>query len=263
MAGVDGEVTRIYQAVLDRAPDDAGLDYWSDERQRGVPLAAVVGSFRTSPEFELRFGAMLDAPVGVWVETMYQRVLGRSSDAAGKAYWTDLIDSGVSTREALIIHFADSVEYRIATGTGPEGFADRVEKSRQRYAALGDDYVYQVDFVSAFARGSTTQLEVEDGIVTRRTYEAWEVESDGRVVDVAAWTEIGAELGSHRAGAPAHTVDQVHTSCQQLLDSLDRRQFELLLRLDGDGLMTTCGGDQPEAMDDSGMVVTISEFTVG
>ncbi len=260
MAGVDGEVTRIYLAVLDRAPDDAGLDYWSDERQRGVPLSAVVGSFRTSPEFELRFGSMLDAPVEVWVETMYQRVLGRSSDAAGKAYWTDLIDSGVSTREALIIHFADSVEYRVATGTGLEGFADRVEKSRQRYAALGDDYSYGVEFQTAFANGSTTELEVVDGIVTQRAYEAWHTESGARVVD-DAWTEVDTDLGSHVTGAPVHTVDQVHAACRQLLDSLDRRQHELVLYHDDDGLMTTCGGIEPELADSPGKLVSISEFT--
>ncbi len=260
MAGVEGEITRIYQAVLDRSPDEDGLSYWADQRQAGVELESVVGSFRTSPEFEQRFASMLDAPVEAWVETMYQRVLGRSSDAAGKAYWTDLVDTGVSSREQLIIHFADSVEYRIATGTGPEGFAHRVEMSRDRYAALGDDYRYRVDFETWFGFGWTTDFAVNDGVVEERTYEERHVEDDQFIVD-ESWTETGTELGSHESGAPVRTVDELHDDCLGLLDTLDARRFQLMVKTDDDGRLTLCGGIDPIIADSPGTFVRIADFT--
>ncbi len=259
MAGVEGEITRIYQAVLDRSPDEDGLSYWAEQRQAGVELTVVVGSFRTSPEFELRFASMLDAPVEDWVETMYQRVLGRSSDAAGKAYWTDLVDSGVSSREQLIIHFADSVEYRIATGTGREGFAHRVEQSRDRYAALGDDYRYRVDFETWVGFGWTTDFVVADGVVEERSYEERHVGDDQFIVE-ESWTETGIALGSHESGAPVRTVDELHDDCLGLLDTLDARRHQLMVRTDDDGLLTLCGGVDPIVADSPGTFVTIAGF---
>lgn len=261
MAGVDGEITRIYAAVLDRAPDDSGLRYWTDQRRAGVGLDAVVGSFRTSPEFQQRFASMLDAPVEAWVETMYQRVLGRSSDEAGKTYWTDLVESGVASREALIIHFADSVEYRIVTGTGPEGFAHRVEESRRRYRALGDDYRYSVEEPTPFGFGSSTMLVIHDGAVTERSYETWRREN-GAVVTDQVWSEAGTLLGSHPVGAPVRTIDEVHVACRGLLDSLDPLTYTLVLSTDDDGRMTLCGGYDPRIADSPGETVSIGDFTV-
>lgn len=98
-AGIHGEITRIYGALLDREPDAGGLDFWVTQRRDGMDLREVAAHFHHSPEFAERFGHLLDAETGVWVDLLYDRILGRAPDAGGRAFWIDRVDSGAMSRE--------------------------------------------------------------------------------------------------------------------------------------------------------------------
>ncbi|WP_229412790.1 DUF4214 domain-containing protein, partial [Massilia sp. Root335] len=45
------QVTQLYQSLLGRAPDAAGLAYWSQAVASGVPLSAVEAAIRSSAEY--------------------------------------------------------------------------------------------------------------------------------------------------------------------------------------------------------------------
>ena len=45
------QVTQLYQSLLGRAPDDAGLAYWTQAVANGVPLSAVEAAIRSSDEY--------------------------------------------------------------------------------------------------------------------------------------------------------------------------------------------------------------------
>lgn len=258
MAGVHGEITRLYLALLDRAPEDDGLSYWVSQRRGGSSLRGVVAFFRNSPEFEARFGSMVGASTEAWVDFVYQQVLGRQSDAAGKAFWVELIESGSASKEDLIIHFSESPEFQIITGTGLIGFLHAVEESEGLYALQGDSYVYSSSGSSYWARVTTT-ITVIDGVVVERSYEHdwyWDGEID------EAWTETGADLGSHDEGAPLATVPEVHDQCQELLQTLDPLAHELSLWLDDDGKMSGCGGVHLLIADAVDPTVEIHDFEV-
>jgi hypothetical protein len=258
MAGVDGEITRLYLALLDRAPESDGRRYWTSRRQDGASLRDVVAFFRHSPEFEARFGQMIDASTGSWVEFMYQQVLGRPSDIGGKAFWVDLVDSDQATKEDLIIYFSESPEFQIATGTGLVGFLHLVDESDQLYATLGDNYQYESG-VSSYWQSEITTLVVIDGMVVERHYEShWHADDDPAPTE--SWTETEDDIGSHANGAEPVTVDIVHQYCRSLLQTLSPWEHELALSLDDDGKLASCGGDTRYIEDDAGQWITIQRF---
>jgi hypothetical protein len=45
------QVTQLYQSLLGRAPDEAGLAYWTQAVASGVPLSAVEAAIRSSSEY--------------------------------------------------------------------------------------------------------------------------------------------------------------------------------------------------------------------
>ncbi|HEX7376146.1 MAG TPA: Ig-like domain-containing protein, partial [Pirellulales bacterium] len=69
-------VTKLYQQVLHRAPDTAGLQFWVNQVQQGKPYGAVAQGIFQSPE-------RLD-PI---IESYYHQFLNRPADSAGLTYW--------------------------------------------------------------------------------------------------------------------------------------------------------------------------------
>jgi hypothetical protein len=48
-AGAD-QISGLYQSILGRTPDAAGLAYWQSQLQKGVPIASIAQQFQASPE---------------------------------------------------------------------------------------------------------------------------------------------------------------------------------------------------------------------
>jgi subtilisin family serine protease len=109
--GKAGEVYRLYQAALNRAPDKGGLGYWIDAYDKGMPLATVAEGFVKSDEFQKLYGAQPSNEQ--LVNAMYQNVLHRAPDAAGLTYWLDGMSHGV-TATSLLLAFSDSAENKAA-----------------------------------------------------------------------------------------------------------------------------------------------------
>lgn len=76
-------VDRYYQDALGRPADAAGRQYWTDQLQRGVPLADLAVRFYASAEhFE---GVNQD--LGRWVDGLYAAFFDRRADDSGRAHW--------------------------------------------------------------------------------------------------------------------------------------------------------------------------------
>lgn len=114
--GTEGAVARYYAALLNRAPDTSGFQYWVDTLPRAGAVE-VAKAFTQSAEFQARYGPMLDAPSGELVDFVYVATLGRQADAGGKAYWVDALDRGAITPGWLVAAFAESDEFKALTGT--------------------------------------------------------------------------------------------------------------------------------------------------
>ncbi|CAH1692905.1 conserved hypothetical protein [Hyphomicrobiales bacterium] len=105
--GNAGQTYRIYKAALDRAPDTAGLTYWTIARDGGMSLTDLAYSFISSPEFAGRYGQNPDNHN--YIQLLYENLLGRQPDQAGYDFWTEAMDDGL-TREDLLLSFSESSE---------------------------------------------------------------------------------------------------------------------------------------------------------
>lgn len=77
-------VDSYYRVALGREPDTEGRRYWVERiRHRQVAPADVAAQFYASDEYFSRRGN----DVNSWVEDLYQELLSRQADAAGRDHW--------------------------------------------------------------------------------------------------------------------------------------------------------------------------------
>ncbi len=115
-SGSAGAVTRLYWAFLQRAPEGAGLNYWSGEVDAGrADLSTVSDSFANSAEFAATYGTLSNQE---FLDLVYDNVLGRRADDRGFNYWLSQLEAGAS-RGDLMLAFANSPEFILRTGTLP------------------------------------------------------------------------------------------------------------------------------------------------
>lgn len=90
--------TELYLGFFGRAPDTAGLYYWSNQISQGISPLDVAKGFSQSSEFTQKYGP-LDASAKI--NLAYQNILERSPDAGGHAYWTNRLETGTSIGEIV------------------------------------------------------------------------------------------------------------------------------------------------------------------
>jgi hypothetical protein len=92
-------VKGMYQDLLGRPADDAGLAYWTGLLQAGTPPTALALGIASSPEREAQI-----------VSQDYTTYLGRSAGADEVAFWVGAFEQGVSN-EAIVAGLVSSQEY--------------------------------------------------------------------------------------------------------------------------------------------------------
>lgn len=88
------QITELYIAYFNRAPDAIGLYYWGTEYERGFTLAQMASSFFEQAETRATYASVLDhngnlTNTNAFVSAVYNNVLGRSPDSSGFAYWVN------------------------------------------------------------------------------------------------------------------------------------------------------------------------------
>ncbi|MEM6679547.1 MAG: DUF4214 domain-containing protein, partial [Pseudomonadota bacterium] len=109
-------VALLYEAAFGRPPDDAGLNFWIDERELGFSLFAVAAEFLQSEEFAARAGPVDTLDDALFVSLLYDTALGRAADDEGLAFWSDAIAQPDFGRENLLISFSESPENIASAG---------------------------------------------------------------------------------------------------------------------------------------------------
>ncbi|WP_339115215.1 DUF4214 domain-containing protein [Thioclava sp. GXIMD2076] len=117
-------VTQLYQNVLGRAPDAAGLKSWTTFLgQEGNSRADVVVGFSESTEFSRNMQSeVLDMSRAGYQESwaddvfrLYQATLGRAPDLAGLTVWTTALSQGKSFGD-VVDGFVNSPEFQQSYG---------------------------------------------------------------------------------------------------------------------------------------------------
>lgn len=98
-------VSRVYQNVLGRSPDNAGYTYWLGQLNAGMTRGQVMTSFSESAENQ---GATANS---LLITMSYVGMLRRSPEAAGYTWWLAEVNAGRSNVRGLITSFLNSAEY--------------------------------------------------------------------------------------------------------------------------------------------------------
>lgn len=108
---------RIYGAAFGRTPDEAGLRYWTgmldsmDAANSGADKEIFLAQqFLAADEFISLYGA--NSSDDDYIDAMYQNVLHRPADEAGRGFWLASMHSGLG-RDAILVSFSESIENRI------------------------------------------------------------------------------------------------------------------------------------------------------
>ena len=106
-----GPLVRLYTAYFRRIPDYIGLMYWYGQMypsngSEGIFLSNVSDVFSQSPEFIKTYGHLSNLQ---FIELVYNNVLGRAAEPAGRDAWLLRLNSGMSRGE-MMIGFSESIE---------------------------------------------------------------------------------------------------------------------------------------------------------
>ncbi|MCU1370413.1 MAG: hypothetical protein JWO77_1607 [Ilumatobacteraceae bacterium] len=94
-------VRAAYEAITGRAPDPAGLAYWTPKVQAGKARDLAASLVRST------------AARGRIVDERYRQILGRAPDASGRAYWVGKL-SAVGGEQALVNSLMATESFRLA-----------------------------------------------------------------------------------------------------------------------------------------------------
>ena len=106
VAQVNAFVERMYTVALGRSAGSSEISYWANQLISGENDGAGIASgFILSSEFKGRNYSNTQ-----FIQVLYKTFLNREADAEGNAYWSGLINSGM-TREAVLAGFVNSNEF--------------------------------------------------------------------------------------------------------------------------------------------------------
>jgi len=106
--GAQAQITRLYDTAFDRAPDAAGLAFWTAALGRpGATLDSIGDAFIATPEFQAR-GGNLSIPE--FVRLLYRQGLEREAEPEGLNFWTSGLQRNATDRGDVLSDIADSPE---------------------------------------------------------------------------------------------------------------------------------------------------------
>lgn len=159
------DVFRLYAATLGRAPDQKGLEGWSESLASGTTVGQAVARFVSSAEFEKKYGALTDAG---FIDLMYRNVLDRAPDAVGREGWLDVLAGGDS-RADVVRAFVQSREFVEKTAQATHEWVTAQGVQDVLKGGAGDDVLAGGGLSDVFVFNAA-----QDGANTVLDLEAWD-----------------------------------------------------------------------------------------
>jgi hypothetical protein len=91
-------VVQLYLSVLNRLPDTRDLALWTGRLEEGRPLVAVIETFLEQADTAAIYPVVDDS--AAFVTAYYQTVLCREPDAAGLAFWSEVLTQAGGSESA-------------------------------------------------------------------------------------------------------------------------------------------------------------------
>jgi hypothetical protein len=148
---------------------------------------------------------------------------------------------------------------------------DSLKKWQQSRKECKGNYAYTIRWSSFTGFGHETEVVVRDNKVAERRFRSF----SGRPVPVApgqpapkpegkSWLEKGKDLGTHKEGAPAKTLDELYAEAAAVLRRPLPEHERRYLRFDKQGILRSCFTVDTRIADDAPTKgVIISSVTLG
>ncbi|MGD9648897.1 MAG: DUF4214 domain-containing protein [Pirellulales bacterium] len=143
-------IAATYAAYLGRAADAGGYEYYVGEFNKSLPtqgaaaaLAPIAHSFGTSAEAKALYpflanpGGASDAQIADFLNSVYENLFDRPTDAPGSAYWVGQIKQALQSGNSV-----DAVVVNIMSGAQETAAAQDITTLMSR-VAVSQEYVYQ------------------------------------------------------------------------------------------------------------------------
>ena len=119
------QISNLYVSLFNRAPDTAGLSFWSAALANGASISAITQGFLTAPEGQANYPQFQSA--SEFVTAFYTKVFGRAPDASGLAFWTAALNgAGGANSDAAKATVVSQIVSIVSTPltARPEGLTD-------------------------------------------------------------------------------------------------------------------------------------------
>ena len=171
-------VFRLYQATLDRGPDQVGHYNWTARlTNQTMTQEEVAAGFVNSAEFQSIYGTTTNSE---FVTLLYNNVLHRAPDATGLSNWTGRLDDQSYSREQVVLGFSNSPEFVSNTAGSSlayswvsyqSGWADNVFRLYQATLGRAPDINGFTNWSAALANGQTEE-QVVAGFVNSAEFQS-------------------------------------------------------------------------------------------
>lgn len=147
------------------------------------------------------------------------------------------------------------------TGDGEFTFVESLFHWHNLKKENGNSYLYKTRFVSFSGYRSSTEIRVEDGIVTSRIFESYAQDYNTREsVLYESYTETGEELGTNQSGSDILTLDELYKACASQYLIAEPAENSLYFNTQADGVMTLCGYFPKGCQDDCFEGISLESF---
>ena len=119
------QISNLYVSLFNRAPDTAGLSFWSAALANGANINAITQGFLTAPEGQANYPQFQSS--SEFVTAFYTKVFGRAPDASGLAFWTAALNgAGGANSDAAKATVVSQIVSIVSTPltARPEGLTD-------------------------------------------------------------------------------------------------------------------------------------------
>ena len=162
---------------------------------------------------------------------------------------------------ALAVLFFSAAPIMALAATPEEQLEDSLQKWQEIREGRGSSYTYEVKATYYSGSQRLTTITVEDGkVVKRELVSSWmpgvNRDPNDPSLKASTYVETGDDIGSHLAGEPAKTLDELYEDAEKILASRNaenaqprpvlgggiaiRGQRKLVLEFDDLGLLKTC-----------------------
>ena len=161
-----------------------------------------------------------------------------------------------------------------------ESTITQIEKSEKKWLELKKkskgNYSYKKRYSSWLGFGNETTIVVTNNKVTERHYREWKTSEAAEFSPMAPnektnvtelegekWVETGDQIGSHKKGAKALTLDERYQEAKVIAQKTLSPHEEMVVGFDKEGLLNSCFYVNTMIMDDAPQTgVNISNITL-